>query len=170
MQHQLTGKERDDLIRGLKADQDRINKTLEALGLNEKAPQPKRAADGGPSSEAHIHLTPKLIPTMLVIGKDSRGKDREITIAQHAFDPTRHRRIDEPEAPKSRKPREIEDEDGDEESEAQVSDHDHDELLTMTVPVLRALPEVTWFESQGGEIPKKKAQLVDLIMDVRAGV
>lgn len=160
---------RDELIRQLISQQAEISAKLGQLGIKNDTPRPRKSPDGGAVSDAHQFMHATLVKTMRVRLRNVKGSDEAIIAAAH-FDPAKHEKLDT-----ERAPRKIPVDDTPEKGgraargNVSVSKHTRDEMLTMTVPHLRGLPEVTTGMNPD-EIPDKKGPLVDAILAVREGV
>lgn len=157
--------ERDEAIRMLLAQQAELNEKLGRLGIKQGEKRDTKAPDGGAMSDAHKFLNVKHAKTIRVRYKNVKGSDEAI-IRADLFDPKLHEPLEPVRTPRAiptasagRQPRTLG-------HEVQVSAHTRDELLTMTIPNLRTLPEVqTGMEANA--IPEKKGALVDAILKVR---
>jgi hypothetical protein len=157
---QLTQAERDSMIKDLLAAKADMDSKLAALGVSAPEPKDRKSPDGGPSSQAHRFITPVLRRTMPV-RRLSDGAECLINV--EAFDPDHYEDL-APRPPGGvaappRQPRAVVDP-----NHVPFGTEPAEELLKLTVEVLRAKPEVKLME---GDVPTKKHDLVDAILEVR---
>lgn len=170
----LTDVDKVNLSNEIRSQMAELSRKLEALGLGTGTPANRRqpAADGGPRSNAHLTLKTHMLATMEVRLKNLPGKPVAL-ITRSRYDPDLHEKVDV-----RRKRSQLDDTDqgegdvhvdadeGDDAPEIpaiKVGKEKRDQLLTMTIPMLRAMPEVAVM----AEVPDKKEQLVDAILKMR---
>tara|TARA_R100001460_G_scaffold27881_11_gene55955 strand:+ start:3121 stop:3597 length:477 start_codon:yes stop_codon:yes gene_type:complete len=152
--------QRDEAIRLLLEQQQSISIQLEQLGLgpSQSQKQEKCAPDGGPISNSHRVMQANKLDTMMVKHKET-GADMLINATD--FDAAIHESSEPKQEAKSRKSRKAKPAP----EPVQASSLTKQELLTMTVANLHTQPEL--INVAPGDIPDKKADLVDLIIERR---
>lgn len=155
---------RDQAIANLLRQHAELSNQLAQLGVKPAEAREMKAPDGAAISNAHQFMSPKFVKTMRVRFKNVANCDEAI-IRHDQFDPEKHEVIEQPRAPRAIKP--VGEGKGSKRAKGfAVSEHTRDELLTMTIPALRLLPEVR-SGMDADAIPDKKADLVDAILRVR---
>lgn len=153
---------RQQEIRQLLSMQSEIMAKLNQLGIKPVDTAEKKSPDGGAVSNAHQFIAPKYCKTVRVRFKD--GSADEAIIRQERFDDALHEMLDQ-----GRAPRAIKAPSGATKSKGHdvvCSNHTREEMMVMTIPTLRLLPEVrTGMDADA--IPDKKSDLVDAIMRIR---
>ena len=150
--------ERDNMIESIRQQQAQLSAQLKQLGItDEKKKKSEKSPDGGPVSEGHTFLRPRIVPTITVKAKSS---GRTIHIRKEQFDEKLHERI-----AVERKTRQV----GAGSYEASQltvtqTDKTRDQLLSMTVPALLKQPELDGLQETP---PDKKVKIVDLILKRR---
>jgi hypothetical protein len=129
-----------------------------------KADPQAKAPDGGPVSNAHMYMKTTMLPTMEVYRLDEEGEPMKdvgpIVINRSSFDEDLHEKIVvEPRRRRRTKtaaPKQLPD-------DVRLGSQSREQMLTMTMPLLRALPEAGLL----AEVPNIKADLVEAILAVR---
>lgn len=137
-----------------------LTRKMDQLGISatDRSPKPVRAPDGGPVSNAHKYLRTQLVQTVEVKLKHHNGA--RAVIRKVDFDPELHEKVVHKQRVRTRledKPVAI---DG---PAIKVGHETRDELLTMTIPMLRALPEAALLK----DAPDRKEELVDAVLTLR---
>jgi hypothetical protein len=159
---ELTQIQREQMQKDLLSMQADINSKLSALGISRKANKDRRAPDGGPTSDAHTFMIPKINNTFRVVRKNPDGSESECLVNDSIFDSAtmtkvedlakKPRVVSQPSAPKTVSKKVI-----------KVSSLSREDMLVMTMARLEKLPEVEHIE----DIPKDKTDLIEAILDVR---
>jgi len=152
-----------DEVQELLRMQAEINSRLAAMGVNREQPRAVKAPDGAATSSAHTFLKPVMLSTRTVRFRSGPSKGEEAIISATDFDPDLHETVGEV---RVRRQLSKDDEDEAPTKKLEVSTHTHEELLTMTVPVLKQLPEIASLPPD--TVPDKKAELVKIILKIRA--
>lgn len=140
---------------------DKIRQILNATPKSEPKQVIPLAPDGGPSSNAHLTLKTSMYPTRRVFLKTLPNKPTAV-IRSRDFNKDLHEpapdllvrkraKTSEEALPMTAK------------GVPKMSEYTREELLPMTIPVLKALPEVAYMT----EIPDVKNLLVEAILSVR---
>ena len=156
----MTEDDKKELGQALLSQMQDIQTKLDALGIvkEKENEHVKVAPDGGPLSRAHKFLKAQLEQTINV--KFKLTGTRAI-INKRDFNPDVHERV------KKRKKTQVMSQPTSSSKEdipsVKLGDQTKDQLLTMTVPALNQLPEVSLMDDP----PKDKAVLVDAILKLR---
>lgn len=153
--------ERDAMIQHLLERQKETNDLLAQLGFTAeevKGDKDKRAPDGGPTSDAHRFLKPVKCPTINVRLKATGDP---AVIREQNFNPDIHEKVAQ-----ERRARDVKDPAPNQAAKVQVTQVTEEELLTYSIPVLVAQPELAGVDP--ATLPSEKTDLVALIIARRA--
>lgn len=156
----LTEEQKTELANDIRTQMRELDRKLEALGIPPELPPKGRnlkEPDGGPVSTFRPNAT--LVPTVEVTMKNLPGNPRAI-INQSDFQADEHEKVEKPKRPRGEletpsKPL----------VKPQLGTQTRDQLLVLTVPALKELPEVKYIK---GVVPENKQELVEAILAVRA--
>lgn len=161
----LTESQKNELAIELRNQVLELTQKMDQLGISlvDPTPKPTKAPDGGPVSSAHKYLRTQLVQTMEVTLKHQNGA--RAIIRRVDFDDELHEKVIPNKRVRTRRGDVVSAPDLDVPT-MKLGKETRDELLTMTVPLLRALPESSLLE----EVPDRKEELVEAILTLRAGL